>query len=146
MTDSNIVKSLLDNKEEEKTDSNIVNNLNQQPSDFTNVFKTESKFDDYVNNTLFNEETFDFASQDFDISNNIFNDLTEEKPQQNLSGLAKGLGIEIGTGIGADLAFAPLLALGPLGIAAYGGGQFAVGYYANIAAQKARGVKKNKSS
>ena len=71
-----------------------------------------------------------------------FTDLTEEKPQQNLSGLAKGLGIEIGTGIGADLAFAPLLALGPLGIAAYGGGQFTVGYYANIAAQKARGVKK----
>ena len=62
MTDSNIVKSLLDNKEEEKTDSNIVDTLNQQPSDtqlkdfenqvinssFTNVFKTESKFDDYV--------------------------------------------------------------------------------------------------
>ena len=141
MTDSNIVKSLLDNKEEEKTDLNIVDNLNQQPSNFTNVFKTESKFDDYVNNTLFDEETFDFASQDFDFTNNIFTDLTEEKPQQNLSGLAKGLGIEIGTGIGADLAFAPLLALGPLGIAAYGGGQFAVGYYANIAAQKARGVK-----
>ena len=142
MTDSNIVKSLLDNKEEEKTDLNIVDNLNQQPSNFTNVFKTESKFDDYVNNTLFDEETFDFASQDFDFTNNIFTDLTEEKPQQNLSGLAKGLGIEIGTGIGADLAFAPLLALGPLGIAAYGGGQFTVGYYANIAAQKARGVKK----
>ena len=156
MTDSNIVKSLLDNKEEEKTDSNIVDKLNQQPSDtqlkdfenqvinssFTNVFKTESKFDDYVNNTLFDEETFDFASQDFDFTNNVFNDLTEEKPQQNLSGLAKGLGIEIGAGIGADLTFAPLLALGPLGIAAYGGGQFAVGYYANIAAQKARGVKK----
>ena len=64
MTDSNIVKSLLDNKEEEKTDLNIVDNLNQQPSNFTNVFKTESKFDDYVNNTLFDEETFDFASQD----------------------------------------------------------------------------------
>ena len=155
MTDSNIVKSLLDNKEEEKTNSNIVDNFNQQPSDtelkdlenqvinssFTNVFKTESKFDDYVNNTLFDEETFDFASQDFDISNNIFNDLTEEKPQQNLSGLAKGLGIEVGVGIGADYAFAPLLAAGPLGIAAYGGGQFAVGYFANIAAQKARGVK-----
>ena len=150
MTDSNIVKSLLDNKEEEKTDSNIVDKLNQQPSDtqlkdfenqvinssFTNVFKTESKFDDYVNNTLFDEETFDFASQDFDFTNNVFNDLTEEKPQQNLSGLAKGLGIEIGAGIGADLTFAPLLALGPLGIAAYGGGQFAVGYYSNIAAQK----------
>tara|TARA_R100000734_G_C3269901_1_gene66129 strand:+ start:105 stop:515 length:411 start_codon:yes stop_codon:yes gene_type:complete len=136
MTDSNIVKSLLDNKEEEKTNSNIVDNLNQQPSNtelkdlenqvinssFTNVFKTESKFDDYVNNTLFDEETFDFASQDFDISNNIFNDLTEEKPQQNLSGLAKGLGIEVGVGIGADYAFAPLLATGPLGIAAYSGG------------------------
>ncbi len=41
----------------------------------------------------------------------------------------------------ADIGFAPLLALGPYGIAAYGGGQFAVGYSANIAAQKARGVK-----
>ena len=157
MTDSNIVKSLLDNnKEEEKADSNIVDSLenqslNTEPKNnqnqindlsFTNVFKEESKFDDYVNNTLFDEETFDFASPDLDFSNNIFNDFTEEKPQQDLTGLAKGLGIEISTGIGADLAFAPLLALGPLGIAAYGGGQFAVGYYANIAAQKARGVKK----
>ena len=161
MTDSNIVKSLLDNKEEEKTleqpttvndrNSNIINSLQQNEtaepitkinSPFTNVFKEESKFDDYVNNTLFDEETFDFASPDLDFSNNIFNDFTEEKPQQDLTGLAKGLGIEISTGIGADLAFAPLLALGPLGIAAYGGGQFAVGYYANIAAQKARGVKK----
>ena len=161
MTDSNIVKSLLDNKEEEKTleqpttvndrNSNIINSLQQNEtaepitkinSPFTNVFKEESKFDDYVNNTLFNEEPFDFASPDLDFSNNIFNDFTEEKPQQDLTGLAKGLGIEISTGIGADLAFAPLLALGPLGIAAYGGGQFAVGYYANIAAQKARGVKK----
>jgi len=156
MTDSNIVKSLLDNnKEEEKADSNIVDSLknqslNTEPKNnqnqindlsFTNVFKEESKFDDYVNNTLFDEETFDFASPDLDFSNNIFNDFTEEKPQQDLTGLAKGLGIEISTGIGADLAFAPLLALGPLGIAAYGGGQFAVGYYANIAAQKARGVK-----
>ena len=161
MTDSNIVKSLLDNKEEEKTleqpttvndrNSNIINSLQQNEtaepitkinSPFTNVFKEESKFDDYVNNTLFDEETFNFASPDLDFSNNIFNDFTEEKPQQDLTGLAKGLGIEISTGIGADLAFAPLLALGPLGIAAYGGGQFAVGYYANIAAQKARGVKK----
>jgi hypothetical protein len=137
---SNVIDSLLDNEIAEPITTEI-------DSPFTNVLKTDddkpqSNFDNYINNTLFDEETFDFASQDFDISNSIFNDFTEEKPQQDLTGLAKGLGIEIGTGIAADLAFAPLLALGPLGIAAYGGGQFAVGYYANIAAQKARGVKK----
>ena len=137
---SNVIDSLLDNEIAEPITIEI-------DSPFTNVLKTDgdkpqSNFDNYINNTLFDEETFDFASQDFDISNSIFNDFTEEKPQPDLTGLAKGLGIEIGTGIAADLAFAPLLALGPLGIAAYGGGQFAVGYYANIAAQKARGVKK----
>ena len=168
MTDSNIVKSLLDNNKEEKNTiqqpitvnddtSSVIDSLldneiaepitTEIDSPFTNVLKIDdnkpqSNFDNYINNTLFDEETFDFASQDFDISNSIFNDFTEEKPQQDLTGLAKGLGIEISTGIAADLAFAPLLALGPLGIAAYGGGQFAVGYYANIAAQKARGVKK----
>ena len=130
------------NKNAQSLNTNVVNSSN-----FTNVFKETNykpsyNFDEYINETFFNEEPFDFASEDFSITNNIFNDFTEEKPQQDLTGLAKGLGIEISTGIGADLAFAPLLALGPLGIAAYGGGQFAVGYYANIAAQKARGVKK----
>ena len=95
MTDSNIVKSLLDNKEEEKTDSNIVNNLNQQSSDFTNVFKTESKFDDYVNNTLFDEETFDFASQDFDFTNNVFNDLTEDEVQKIKKMLGNTIAVNI---------------------------------------------------
>tara|TARA_R100001460_G_scaffold92926_1_gene134823 strand:+ start:2046 stop:6797 length:4752 start_codon:yes stop_codon:yes gene_type:complete len=130
------------NKNAQSLNTNVVNSSN-----FTNVFKETNykpsyNFDEYINETFFNEEPFDFASEDFSITNNIFNDFTEEKPQQDLTGLAKGLGIEISTGIGADLAFAPLLALGPLGIATYGGGQFAVGYYANIAAQKARGVKK----
>jgi len=130
------------NKNAQSLNTNVVNSSN-----FTNVFKETNykpsyNFDEYINETFFNEEPFDFASEDFSITNNIFNDFTEEKPQQDLTGLAKGLGIEISTGIGADLAFAPLLTLGPLGIAAYGGGQFAVGYYANIAAQKARGVKK----
>ena len=166
MTDSNVIENLL-KKEEENTiqqpitvnddTSSVIDSLLENEiaepitteinSPFTNVFKTDdnkpqSNFDNYINNTLFDEETFDFASQDFDISSSIFNDFTEEKPQQDLTGLAKGLGIEISPGIAADLAFAPLLAVGPLGIAAYGGGQFAVGYYANIAAQKARGVKK----
>ena len=108
MTDSNIVNSLLNNNKEEEQNtnqqpitvnddnSNVVNNLLENEiaepittkidSPFTNVIKTDddkpqSNFDNYVNNTLFDEETFDFASQDFDISNSIFNDFTEEKPQ-----------------------------------------------------------------
>ena len=130
------------NKNTQSLNTNVVNSSN-----FTNVFKETNykpsyNFDEYINETFFNEEPFDFASEDFSITNNIFNDFTEEKPQQDLTGLAKGLGIEISTGIVADLLFAALPKFGPLGIAAYGGGQFAVGYYANIAAQKARGVKK----
>ena len=92
MTDLNINNLLDNNKEEENTneqpvdtnfDSQIVN------SSFTNVFKETNytptfNFDDYVNETFFDEETFDFAAQDFSITNNIFNDLTEEKPQKDL--------------------------------------------------------------
>ena len=58
-------------------------------SSFTNEFKETNytpnfDFDNYVNETLFDEETYDFAAQDFSITNNIFNDLTEEKPQKDL--------------------------------------------------------------
>ncbi len=166
MTDSNVIKNLLKKEEEENTiqqpitvnddTSNVIDSLldneiaepitTEIDSPFTNVLKTDddkpqSNFDNYINNTLFDEETFDFASQDFDISSSIFNDFTEEKPQQDLTGLAKGLGIEIGVGTSADVLLSPLLKAGPYGIAAYGAGQFTVGYYANIAAQKARGVK-----
>ena len=168
MTDSNLIASLqnqenVDNNQpvdplqtEQVTDNNESINpvdINQEP--ITNSYKNKDSndnqqfldfgkfdFDDSANTFLFDgNESYDFSSQEFDIGTNIFNDLTEEKPQQNLSGLAKGLGIEIGAGLSADVILAPLLATGPLGIAAYGGGQFAIGYYANIQAQKARGVK-----
>ena len=92
MTDSNINNLLDSNKEEENTNEQPVDtNLNSQivNSSFTNVFKETNytptfNFDDYVNETFFDEETFDFAAQDFSITNNIFNDLTEEKPQKDL--------------------------------------------------------------
>jgi len=92
MTDSNINNLLDNNKEEENTNEQPVDtNLDNQivNSSFTNVFKETNytptfNFDDYVNETFFDEETFDFASQDFSITNNIFNDLTEEKPQKDL--------------------------------------------------------------
>ena len=91
MTDSNI-NNLLSNKEEENTNEQPVDtNLNNEivNSSFTNVFKETNytptfNFDDYVNETFFDEETFDFAGQDFSITNNIFNDLTEEKSQKDL--------------------------------------------------------------
>ena len=162
MTDSNI-NSLLDNNQEEETNQELNIDSNTQTDiledantdEITNVYKNKNvldqqefsdfgsfDFDDSANTFLFDgDETYDFSSEEFDIGTNIFNDLTEEKSTQDLTGLAKGLGIEIGTGLAADIGFAPLLALGPYGIAAYGGGQFAVGYSANIAAQKARGVK-----
>ena len=92
MTDSNVNNLLDDNKEEENTNEQPVDtNLNNEivNSSFTNVFKETNytptfNFDDYVNETFFDEETFDFAGQDFSITNNIFNDLTEEKPQKDL--------------------------------------------------------------
>ena len=92
MTDSNINNLLDNNKEEENTNEQPVDtNLNNEivNSSFTNVFKETNyaptfNFDDYVNETFFDEETFDFAGQDFSITNNIFNDLTEEKPQKDL--------------------------------------------------------------
>ncbi len=92
MIDSNI-NNLLDNnkKEEDKNEQPVDTNLNNEivNSSFTNVFKETNytptfNFDDYVNETFFDEETFDFAAQDFSITNNIFNDLTEEKPQKDL--------------------------------------------------------------
>ena len=92
MTDSNINNLLDNNKEEENTNKQPVDtNFDSQilNSSFTNVFKETNytptfNFDDYVNETFFDEETFDFAGQDFSITNNIFNDLTEEKPQKDL--------------------------------------------------------------
>ena len=106
MTDSNINNLLNNNKEEENTNEQVLNtneqvlNTNEQSLDtsfenqivnssFTNEFKETNytptfDFDNYVNETLFDEETYDFAAQDFSITNNIFNDFTEEKPQRDL--------------------------------------------------------------
>ena len=104
MTDSNINNLLDNNKKEENTNEQPLETTlnNEQPSktdlefnkeiinsSFTNVFKETNftptfNFDDYVNETFSNEETFDFATQDFSITNNIFNDFTEEKPKRDL--------------------------------------------------------------
>jgi len=50
----------------------------------------------------------------------------------------KGLGLEIGGGLAADIATSPLLAFGPWGIAANVVVNFGVGWELNVAAQKAR--------
>ena len=104
MTDSNINNLLDNNKKEENTNEQLLETTlnNEQPSktdldfnkeiinsSFSNVFEQTNytpdfNFNDYVNETFFNEETFDFATQDFSITNNIFNDFTEEKPKRDL--------------------------------------------------------------
>ena len=104
MTDSNINNLLDNNKKEENTNEQPLETTlnNEQPSktdldfnkeiinsSFSNVFEQTNytpdfDFNDYVNETFFNEETFDFATQDFSITNNIFNDFTEEKPKRDL--------------------------------------------------------------
>ena len=104
MTDSNINNLLDNNKKEENTNGQPLETTlnNEQPSktdldfnkeiinsSFSNVFEQTNytpdfNFNDYVNETFFNEETFDFATQDFSITNNIFNDFTEEKPKRDL--------------------------------------------------------------
>ena len=104
MTDSNINNLLDNNKKEENTNEQLLETTlnNEQPSktdlefnkevinsSFSNVFEQTNytpdfNFNDYVNETFSNEETFDFATQDFSITNNIFNDFTEEKPKRDL--------------------------------------------------------------
>ena len=92
MTDSNINNLLDNNKEEEDTNEQPLNtNLENQVdnSGFTNVFPENNytptfDFNNYVNENFFDEETFDFATHDFNITNNIFDDFTEEKSQRDL--------------------------------------------------------------
>ena len=106
-------------------------------------FDTTYNLSDTINNFYIDEnDPIDFNFEEINKTRKTFASLTEPtKEKQNLKGLAKGLGLEIGVGIGADYALAPLLAFGPFGVAAYGGGQFSAGYFANIQAQKLRGVK-----
>jgi len=107
MTDSNINNLLNDEKEDtnnllndKKENINeqqfVVNNEQQSVIDdestfsFKNVFNeanytpTTNLFDTYINETFFDEEPFDFVSGDFNLTNNIFRDLTEEKTQRDL--------------------------------------------------------------
>ena len=106
-------------------------------------FDTTYNLSDTINNFYIDEnDPIDFNFEEINKTRKTFASLTEPpEKKQNLKGLAKGLGLEIGVGLAADAALAPLLLGGPFGIAAYGGGQFAVGYYTNIQAQKLRGVK-----
>ena len=106
-------------------------------------FDTTYNLSDTINNFYIDEnDPIDFNFEEINKTRKTFASLTEPtKEKQNLKGLAKGFGLEIGVGLGADYALAPLLALGPFGVAAYGGGQFSAGYFANIQAQKLRGVK-----
>ena len=106
-------------------------------------FDTTYNLSDTINNFYIDEnDPIDFNFEEINKTRKTFASLTEPtKEKQNLKGLAKGLGLEIGVGLGADYALAPLLAFGPFGVAAYGGGQFSAGYFANVQAQKLRGVK-----
>lgn len=58
--------------------------------------------------------------------------------EAQLNKLGKSLGIEVGGGIAADVALAPLLVSGPYGVGAYLVSQFSIGYGLNINAQKVR--------
>ena len=65
--------------------------------------------------------------------------MLEADDESQLNKLAKGMGIEIGLGMTADYVFSPLLfGKGKWAKAVYALGQWAVGYYANVEAQKQR--------
>tara|TARA_B100000214_G_scaffold368149_1_gene339247 strand:- start:1214 stop:6025 length:4812 start_codon:yes stop_codon:yes gene_type:complete len=70
--------------------------------------------------------------------------MLEADDESELNKLAKGLGIEIGVGVTADYVFAPLLMGNNWAKAIYVLGQFTVGYYANIEAQKQRAKTEDK--
>ena len=136
------------NNQDIKEEPSVTNNKFQSKNIFQDDqslidFDTEFNLNDTINNFYVDEnDPIDFNGEEINKTRKIFSDLTEQTNEKaNLKGLAKGLGLEIGVGLGADAVLAPLLATGPVGIAAYGGGQFAIGYYTNIQAQKLRGVK-----
>ena len=65
--------------------------------------------------------------------------MLEADDELQLNKLAKGMGIEIGVGMTADYVFSPLLfGKGKWAKAVYALGQWAVGYFANVEAQKQR--------
>ena len=65
--------------------------------------------------------------------------MLEAYDELQLNKLAKGMGIEIGVGMTADYVFSPLLfGKGKWAKAVYALGQWAVGYFANVEAQKQR--------
>ena len=114
------------------TDSAISNQLNnmEEPPVVNNQYKPKSIFqedqsfidfdtvynaDETINNFYLNEtDGIDFSSEEFNKTRKAFTSLTEPADnKENLKGLAKGLGLEVGVGLGADAAYT-FIKLGPL--------------------------------
>ena len=105
------------------TDSAISNQLNnmEEPPVVNNQFKPKNTFEedqslidfdttyslsDTINNFYIDEnDPIDFNFEEINKTRKTFANLTEPtEKKQNLKGLAKGLGLEIGVGLGADYA------------------------------------------
>lgn len=100
------------------TDSNL-----KQTESFLDWDQTVNK-EDAINNSYFANESFKYVDEDTDNNNNILRETA-------------GLGVEVGAGIGTEFLTTPLLAAGPFGILGYGVINFASGFSANVASQKA---------
>jgi len=113
MTDSNLMQP----------DLNISSDAFKQTESFLDWDQTVNK-EDAINNSYFANESFKYVDEDTDNNNNILRETA-------------GLGVEVGAGIGTEFLTTPLLAAGPFGILGYGVINFASGFSANVASQKA---------
>ena len=113
MTDSNLMQP----------DLKISSDAFKQTESFLDWDQTVNK-EDAINNSYFANESFKYVDEDTDNNNNILRETA-------------GLGVEVGAGIGTEFLTTPLLAAGPFGILGYGVINFASGFSANVASQKA---------
>ena len=113
MTDSNLMQP----------DLKISSDAFKQTESFLDWDQTVNK-ENAINNSYFANESFKYIDEDTDNNNNILRETA-------------GLGVEVGAGIGTEFLTTPLLAAGPFGILGYGVINFASGFSANVASQKA---------
>ena len=104
-------------------DLKISSDAFKQTESFLDWDQTVNK-ENAINNSYFANESFKYIDEDTDNNNNILRETA-------------GLGVEVGAGIGTEFLTTPLLAAGPFGILGYGVINFASGFSANVASQKA---------
>ena len=119
------------------SDMRLINNLLLEHTGYNwNQFNNNLITRDVIESNEFQEGLLKIRTH-YENDGFVIEDL-EASNESELLKLTKGLGVEIGAGLAADLVLAPFLAAGPKGWVVYGVAQFVIGVNANIEAQRIR--------